>query len=93
MLRNIAVVCATIATLAVVYFAAVRLASAQGTSQSAPPRAIVQSGGNGRFQIVNPTPERAMNIMLLDTVTGKTWQMCGGNAGAVSSWCLMERSD
>ena len=31
---------------------------------------------NGRYQIVNPTPAHALNIMLIDTKTGKTWRYC-----------------
>lgn len=29
----------------------------------------------GRYQIVNPTPAGGMNILLLDTKTGRIWRM------------------
>jgi hypothetical protein len=57
----------------------------------------------GRYQIVNGTPELTRNIMLLDTATGQTWQICTisgpadpGNPGKsieFASWCLMSRGN
>ena len=74
--------------LLLVAAAGYRYAEAQGNS--APPRVVAQSGGNGRYQIVNGTPEMARNIMLLDTATGKTWVYCG-DSDKVGAWCPMER--
>jgi hypothetical protein len=46
----------------------------------------------GRFQIVNGTPQFAVNIMLLDTTTGESWQACGGEGKKeITQWCKMER--
>lgn len=42
----------------------------------------------GRYQVVNPTPQMARNIMLLDTWTGTTLINCVGTHG-VSGWCEM----
>ncbi len=44
---------------------------------------------NGRWQIVNGTPELAHNIMLLDTQTGDTWITCGNKES--TDWCSMSR--
>lgn len=45
-----------------------------------------------RYAVVNGTPQMTRNIMLLDTETGRTWIICGGNdAGTVPSWCPMAR--
>jgi hypothetical protein len=41
----------------------------------------------GRYQIANGTPELSKNIMLLDTWTGETWIICGGNGVSATSWC------
>lgn len=51
---------------------------------------------NGRYQIINGTPQFARNIMLLDTQTGRTWIQCetGDSAKFVtqgSNWCEMLR--
>jgi hypothetical protein len=46
---------------------------------------------NGRWQIVNGTPELARNIMLLDTQTGDSWINCADSKGAVN-WCSMART-
>lgn len=46
---------------------------------------------NGRFEIVNGTPDAARNIMLLDTQTGDSWIMCSGSNG-VTGWCRMDRT-
>jgi hypothetical protein len=40
----------------------------------------------GRFQIVDGTPEYAMNIMLIDTWTGNSWQTCRDSNGT-DGWC------
>ena len=51
--------------------------SAFGQTARPPSTAVVTGGApNGRFQIVNGTPDVARNIMLLDTVTGDTWLFC-----------------
>lgn len=44
----------------------------------------------GRFLVVNPTPDLARNVMLLDSATGTTWVGCG-KAGEISAWCPMTR--
>ena len=46
----------------------------------------------GRWTIVNGTPEQARNIMLLDTATGETWVVCESADGS-TGWCRLERSD
>ena len=54
----------------------------------------------GRYQVVNPMPDRRYNTMLLDTVTGRTWITCNilgedGKpiAGTESSgWCDMTQA-
>lgn len=43
----------------------------------------------GRFVIVNGTPDLARNIMLLDTATGESWVSCTGRG--VSGWCKQPR--
>lgn len=46
----------------------------------------------GRFQVVNPTPEFAKNVMLLDTESGRTWILCTTSDTATatdSNWCPM----
>ena len=40
------------------------------------------------FQIVNGTPEYAVNIMLLNTHTGESWVNCRGEGGE-NGWCPM----
>jgi hypothetical protein len=46
----------------------------------------------GRFQIVNGTPQFALNIMLRDTVTGDSWVHCSSSeVGDI--WCKIPRSD
>lgn len=56
---------------------------------SAQSRGVVSSNA-GRFQVVNGTPEFAKHIMLLDTQTGNTWIVCGGEGGP-TNWCAMSR--
>ncbi|WP_310569323.1 hypothetical protein [Gemmatimonas sp.] len=53
--------------------------------------AQLDSTRNGRFVIVNGTPELARNIMLLDTQTGRTWIACTAkDVGSTdSNWCSM----
>jgi hypothetical protein len=47
----------------------------------------------GRYQVVNPTPDRALNIMLVDTKTGHVWHYRDASpdsvpsARKVSVWC------
>jgi hypothetical protein len=67
----------------------------QKTRAQAPqstPNRTVSSQGNGRFQIVNGTPDLTRNIMLLDTETGDSWILCvtGDNS---DGWCRMQRSN
>ena len=59
--------------------------------QSSPSR-VVASQGNGRFQIVNGTPDLTRNIMLLDTETGDSWIICVTTDNA-DGWCRMQRSN
>lgn len=51
---------------------------------------VVGGAPNGRFQIVNGTPEMTRNIMLLDTFTGDTWILC--TTEGATGWCRMPRS-
>lgn len=46
---------------------------------------------NGRWQIVNGTPEMSRNIMLLDTQTGDSWITCA-DSKAGTNWCSMSRT-
>jgi hypothetical protein len=62
-----------------------------GQEALAQARAVASSTVSGRWQIVNPTPERAMYIMLLDTATGATWIACSGEGGT-QTWCIVEKS-
>lgn len=48
------------------------------------------SSQTGRFQIVNPTPDRT-NTMLLDTQTGDVWLTC--LVDGTVAWCKMRVSD
>lgn len=48
------------------------------------------AGETGRYQVVNPTPDRAMHIMLVDTQTGQTWMIC--MVEGESQWCPMRKS-
>lgn len=57
-----------------------------GVAEAAAP---ISSGGPGRYQVVNGTPDLTRNIMLLDTQTGSTWIKCSDSG--VSGWCLMPR--
>lgn len=61
----------------------VSLALSSGPMQSAPT-------SNGRWQVVNGTPEFAKNIMLLDTWTGQTWVYCSDDQG--NAWCFVPRT-
>ncbi len=45
---------------------------------------------NGRWQIVNGTPDQAHNIMLLDTQTGDSWITCNGPDGV--GWCTLSKT-
>lgn len=55
-------------------------------------KTTVTSGVNGRWQIVNGTPEQARNIMLLDTQTGDSWINCKGDGGE-NDWCLIRKTN
>jgi hypothetical protein len=55
-------------------------------------RTAMTSGVNGRWQIVNGTPEMTRNIMLLDTETGNSWIVCTG-AGDETKWCIIRKSE
>jgi len=58
---------------------------AEAPNRTAPPQR------EGRFQIVDGTPEFTKNIMLLDTETGESWIVCT-DTDNTSEWCHMERS-
>ena len=60
-----------------------------GCDPAQPPHAV-NPGTVGRFQIVNGTPAMSRNVMLLDTLTGDSWQICGANK-SINEWCLMAR--
>jgi hypothetical protein len=61
-------------------------------TQPTPAAQPAQPEIKNRFQIVNGTPELTRNIMLLDTQTGDSWQICGSNKpNEISGWCLMTR--
>jgi hypothetical protein len=57
------------------------------TSNPAPRPVVAQP--NGRWQIVNPTPEYVGHTMLLDTQTGRIWEVC--TVDKKQSWCAMHR--
>lgn len=58
---------------------------------SATPSAVTPTAPVGRYQIINGMPGIARYIMLLDTQTGQTWEVCGAGSGKdVASWCPME---
>jgi hypothetical protein len=78
-------------TLTVVLGFIVLLGQIRAQAPQPAPNRIVPSQGNGRFQIVNGTPELTRNIKLLDTETGETWITCTDTDNA-SVWCHMERS-
>lgn len=50
-----------------------------------------QSPNVGRWQITNPTPDRTVNIMLLDSQTGDTWVTCRGDGSQM--WCRKPRTE
>jgi hypothetical protein len=50
------------------------------------------TSGNGRWQIVNGTPEITRNIMLLDTETGNSWVTRNGPHGE-TYWSVITKSD
>jgi hypothetical protein len=57
-----------------------------------PPRSTlkpIETQPNARYQIVNGTPDLTQNIMLLDTQTGKTWEVC--RIDKDESWCAMHQ--
>ena len=83
---NIALITAVVILSGVMALAAALPANPQAQY---PPRSTIQpivTPPNGRFQVVNGTPELTHNIMLLDTQTGKTWIICGTSPTA---WCAM----
>jgi hypothetical protein len=45
----------------------------------------LRAAKEGRYQIVNGTPELTRNIMLLDTWTGNTWIVCEDKEAASKS--------
>lgn len=47
--------------------------------------------GDGRWQVVNPTPSIVRTIMLLDTQTGETWIICKSDKGS-SNWCHVPKT-
>jgi hypothetical protein len=80
-------------TIAALSGALVLATSLRGSPQNQnPPRSTpkpIETLPNGRYQIVNGTPEMARNIMLLDTQTGQTWAVC--LVDNKDSWCAMHR--
>jgi len=50
----------------------------------------------GRYQIVNGTPTSGVNIMLLDTWTGRTWITCTESVNddtvKLTAWCTLPQS-
>src|SRR5689334_21579834 len=53
-------------------------------------QAAVRTSEVGRYQIINGTPQFAINIMLLDTVTGDSWIKCA-SPDAGDNWCSVLR--
>lgn len=56
----------------------------------------LQTATDGRFVVVNGVPSMAAHIMLVDTRTGRTWQVCNSPDSTLSpgattnvSWCSM----
>lgn len=53
-----------------------------------------ETSKNGRYTIINGTPDLARNIVLLDTRTGRTWLMCKGRPDDIAlvdtKWCALE---
>lgn len=59
-----------------------------------PPRPtpkLIETPPNGRYQIVNGTPDLTRNIMLLDTQTGDSWIDCDDDGR--TTWCRILRSN
>src|SRR5277367_3839022 len=65
------------------------IAAQPNATQTRPPETI--KAGNGRWAIVNGTPELAHNIMLLDTQTGDAWILCN-SADGETNWCTITRT-
>ncbi len=59
-----------------------------------PAQPVIQSGMNGRYQIVM-NPELARNTFLLDTQTGQTWQLTQypGLQGEPTAWTFKAKLD
>lgn len=74
----------------VVLAMAVGLVAANANAQDKPSTARQIQTQGGRWQIINPTPELARHIMLLDTITGESWVMCRGPNNE-AGWCRMIR--
>ncbi len=85
--RAFLLVCVGICLLALSFQTGALVAHAQ----SKMPLEVVRSSSTGRWAIVNPTPEFSSNIMLLDTATGETWNICSGKGG-VTYWCYVLRT-
>jgi hypothetical protein len=86
---NIALIAAVLVLSGALALAAALPANPQN---QIPPRSTlkpIETPPNGRFQIVNGTPELTHNIMLLDTQTGKTWEVC--KIDKEDSWCAMHQ--
>jgi len=64
----------------------VRFGEAQ-TANPAPRPVAAQP--NGRWQVINPTPEFVGHTMLLDTQTGRTWKVC--TVDKKDGWCAIHR--
>jgi len=89
-MKNFMFACIAIAALAVAFYFVSGGAMAQ--AGAAPQSQVVRAASNGRWTVVNGTPEYAMNIMLLDTATGDTWLKCGDKDG-VTYWCRILRTN
>jgi hypothetical protein len=74
-------------TVAIVLSCVFLSAQSRSGAQASQP---VQHQENARYQIVDGTPELAANIMLLDTWTGESWEVCHNSDGE-SGWCPMPR--
>jgi len=66
--------------------AVVVVAMAVGLGLAFAGKGTAARGADGTWVIVNPTPEVARNIMLLNTRTGQAWQTCIDDTHELK-WC------
>ncbi len=76
--------------IALFFLTGADVALGQSNRSPAAVQPVVGGAPNGRFQIVNGTPEMTRNIMLLDTVSGDSWILC--TTEGAQGWCRMPRS-